>query len=122
MIAAVVILVVIGLAVTVYFAGFLRRVVLDESESEARLKASTAHTISFAVPAGIDAADLRTAVTHAGFTSRLVNAGGRQRLEVLCEERQRDQLRKVLEDAHDATYDGTELDLHPVVFEDEASA
>ena len=46
------------------FAGALRRLVRDEADVERRLRAPDAHTISYAVPNGVDPGDLRVAATR----------------------------------------------------------
>jgi outer membrane murein-binding lipoprotein Lpp len=122
MIPAVVILVVALLVATVFLAGALRRMVLDESATEVRLLASDAASVSFVVPHGVDAADLRAAARRGGFESIVTTSGTHQCLRVPCEAADRERLRHLLEEAHDATYNGTELDLHPVVFEGELRA
>ena len=61
MIAAAILIVLVLLVVTIAVAGGLRRLVRDESEVERRLRAPTTPTVSYAVPNGVDPADLRTA-------------------------------------------------------------
>lgn len=122
MIAAVIITILVLLVVTVAIAGGLRRLVRDESEIERRLRAPDTHTVSYAVPNGVDPGDLRVAVARNGFTSVMLMAGTRQCLLVECAEAERARLREVIESAHETAYDGTELDLHPVIFEDERPA
>jgi len=119
MIAAVVITVLFMLVVTVALAGGLRRVVRDESEVERRLRAPDTHTVSFAVPNGVDAAHMRTALQRAGFASCVSNAGPSECLLVECSEHERERVRHVIESVHESAYDGSVLDLSPVVFEDE---
>jgi hypothetical protein len=119
MLAAVVIIVLVLLIITVAATGGLRRLVRDESAVERRLRAPDTHTISYAIPHGVDPGDIRVAVTRGGFTGIVVTEGTQQCLVVECAESDRARLRQVIEGAHETAYDGTELDLHPVVFEDE---
>lgn len=113
-------------AVVVLVAGALvaialRRVVLDDAATDQRLHAAGAHTVSFAVPNGVDVADLRAAASRGGFVSTVDETDTYQRLLVQCEESDRARLRRLLEDAHDAASHGADLRLGPVVFEDERS-
>jgi hypothetical protein len=111
---------ILGLLVaTVLIAGALRRVVRDESALETRLRATDTPAVSFVVPEGVDPADLRAALGRGGFDCVVATSGTHQCLHVQCHEADRARVRRLLEEAHDASYDGTELDLHPVVFEDE---
>ena len=119
MIAAAVLIILLVLVLTVALAGGLRRLVRDESDVERRLGAPDTHTISYAIPNGVDPGDIRVAVARRGFTGIAVTAGTRQCLKVECAEGDRARLRQVIESAHERAYDGTELDLHPVIFEDE---
>lgn len=122
MVAAGSILVVVVLVGTALVAMAMRRVVLDDAASDRRLREAHVHTVSFEVPEGVDVADLRGAASHGGFASTVDDSGTHQRLLVQCEDTDRTRLRDLLEEAHDAAYRGTELDLHPVVFEDERPA
>jgi hypothetical protein len=45
--------------------------------------------------------------------------GEHECLVVECDESDRPHLRQLIENAHETAYDGTDLDLRPVVFEDE---
>jgi hypothetical protein len=119
MFAVAVIIVLVVLVGTIVIAGALRRVVRDEAEVERRLRAPGAQTISYAVPNGVDPADLRIAASRGGFTSIVTIRDERECLLVECEEGDRARLRQLIGDTHEMAYDGTELDLHPVVFEDE---
>ena len=122
MIAAAFIFVLLVLVVTVAVAGGLRRLVRDESDVERRLRAPETHTISYAIPNGVDPGDLRVAIARGGFTGIVGMAGTRECLLVESAERDRARLRQMIESAHEKAYDGTELDLHPVVFEDERAS
>jgi hypothetical protein len=116
---AVAIIILVLFVGTVLVAGALRRMVRDEHDVESRLLAPDSHTIAYAVPNGVDAADLRAAVARGGFTSIATTVGNHQCLLVECGESDRERVREVIGNAHEMAYDGTELDLHPVVFEDE---
>ena len=119
MIAAAILIVVLVLVVTIAVAGGLRRLVRDESEVERRLRAPETPTISYAVPHGVDPADLRTALLRAGFSSATSTAGTRQCLIIGCSKGDRARVREVIEGVHETAYDGSDLVLRPVVFEDE---
>lgn len=119
MIAAAVIIVLALLVGSVVIGGALRRLVRDEADVERRLRTPDAHTLSYAVPNGVDPGDLRVAATRGGFTSVMATSGTRECLLVECEEGDRGRLRRLIEDVHKTAYDGSELDLHPVAFEDE---
>jgi hypothetical protein len=119
MIAAALLIFLIVLVVTVVVAGGLRRIVRDESAVERRLRAPDAPTLLYAIPTGVDAADLRAAVARGGFTAIVDTTDTHQCLRVECSASDRARLRLQIEGAHESAYDGTELDLRPVVFEDE---
>jgi hypothetical protein len=119
MIAAAALIVLVLLVVTVVVAGGLRRLVRDESEVERRLRAPDTHTVTYAVPNGVDPADIRPALLRAGFSSAMSSAGTRVCLVVGCAEGDRARVREVIESVHETAYDGADLDLRPVVFEDE---
>jgi len=121
MIAAAVFLVVV-LVVGAVVAVVLRRVVLDDAANEQHLHTAGVHTVSFAVPNGVDAADLRAAASRGGFVSTVADSDTQQRLLVECEDSDRARLRRVLQEAHDAASHGAELHLDPVVFDDERPA
>ena len=116
MIAAAVFIVLLVLIVTVAAAGGLRRLVRDESEVERDLRSPDTHTLTYAVPNGVDPADLRIALLRAGFPSSPSRAGAREGLLVGCAEGDLARLRQVIESVHETAYDGTDLELKPVVF------
>ena len=118
MIAAAFIILVV-LVVTVLVAGALRRMVRDEQAVETRLRAPSAHTVAYAVPDGVDPGDLRGALALGGFASIATTVGNHQGLLVECSESDRERVRELIGNAHETSYDGSTLDLHPVVFEDE---
>jgi hypothetical protein len=119
MIAVLVVTVFVLLVVTVAVAGGLRRLVFQESEVERRLRARGTHTISYALPNGVDPADFRAALLGADFVSCMSSGGAHECLLVECSEGDRARLRRVIESVHEVAYDGTEMDFRPVVFEDE---
>jgi hypothetical protein len=119
MIAAAILIVLLVLVVTIAVAGGLRRLVRDESEVERRLRAPETPTVSYAVPNGVDPADLRTALLRAGYSSTMSTAGTRQCLMIGCSNGDRARVRDVIEGVHETAYDGSDLVLRPVVFEDE---
>ncbi len=113
------ILIVLVLVVTIAVAGGLRRLVRDESEVERRLRAPTTPTISYAVPNGVDPADFRTALLRAGFLSAMSSPETRGCLLIDCSEGDRASVRDVIESVHETAYDGSDLVMRPVLFEDE---
>ena len=119
MIAAAILIVLLVLVVTIAVAGGLRRLVRDESEVERRLQAPETPTISYAVPNGVDPADLRTALLIAGFSSAMSTARTSECLVIGCSAGDRARVRDVIERVHETAYDGSDLVLRPVVFEDE---
>ena len=119
MIAAAILIVLLLLVVTIAVAGGLRRLVRDESEVERRLLAPETPTVSYAVPNGVDPADLRTALLRAGFSSTMSSAGTHHCLIIGCSQGDRARVREVIEGVHETAYDGSDLVLRPVVFEDE---
>jgi hypothetical protein len=119
MFAAAAILVLALLVGTVLVSAGMRRLAREESEVERRLRRPDAHTISYAVPNGVDPGEIRVAAARGGFTSIQATSGTRECLVVECQERDRARLRQLIADAHKSAYDGSESDLQPVVFEDE---
>ena len=118
MIAAALIFLVV-LVVTVLVAGALRRLVRDEHAVETRLREPSTHTVAYAVPHGVDPGDLRGALAFGGFASTATTVGNLQGVLVECSESDRERVRELIGNAHETAYDGSTLDLHPVVFEDE---
>ena len=49
----------------------------------------------------------------------VTSSGSRECLLVECQEGDRARLRQLIEGAHESAYDGSEVDVHPIVFEDE---
>jgi hypothetical protein len=119
MIAAAAILIVLTLVITFAVAAGLRGWVFAEARTEARLHAPSTHTLSYALPTGVDPAVVRGALTKAGFISAVDTAGTHQCLLVECAAQDRDRLRSVIASAPETVYGGSELTLHHVLFEDE---
>jgi hypothetical protein len=117
--AAAIFIILTLLLVTLAVAAGLRRLVRDESDVERRLRAPETHTISYAVPNGLDPADLRTALARQGFLSTVSTAGDRECLVIGCSESDRSRVREVIGSVHETVHDVTDLDLRPVIFEDE---
>lgn len=94
----------------------LRRVSLEGDDVHRRLLTSDQPTVDYDVPPGVDAADLKVAVSAAGFTGTVLEVSGGQRLRVACDQQDRGRLRDALEHAHSAASGGVPLPLAPVVF------
>lgn len=114
----------IGLVVTVVvvsiaIAVLLRSYVLNEVKVEERLHDPHASTVAFAIPAGTDPVVFKTGLTHAGFANTVDRVGDAQCLVVECTPAQREAVRGVLQAAHTRAYDGSDLAVQRVVFEDE---
>ena len=109
---------VVALSVALMWA--MRRWTLDEARTEARLHQPGAHTVTYAVPNGQDPAILMAALSRAGFTSVSDIEGGRERLLVeYHDERDRAQVRSIIEHVDRAGFDGPEMHVGHVSFEDE---
>jgi hypothetical protein len=119
MVAAAAILVIVVLVVSVAIPMFLRSLGVEESRVEARLHDPRTHTVAFAIPNGVDPVVVRVALTRAGFTPAIDRVGDVECLRVECDESERARVRSVIESVHVREYDGSELALGHVVFEDE---
>lgn len=119
MVAAVAILVVVVVVLGVSIPLLLRSWGAEQSRTEARLHDPQTHTVAFAVPNGVDPVVVRVALREAGFTSVVERVGDGEGLLVACAEADRPRLRSVIEGVHLQDYDGSELKLGHVVFEDE---
>ncbi|MGZ4428479.1 MAG: hypothetical protein ACXVXC_04560 [Nocardioidaceae bacterium] len=97
----------------------LRRWTFDEARTENRLRQPGAHTLTYIVPEGQDAAVLVAALVHAGYTSVTDVYGGFERLLVACEEKDRAQVRSILEHVDRAGFAGPEMHVDHVRFQDE---
>jgi hypothetical protein len=119
MIPAAAILIVLVLVITFAVAAGLRGLVFAEARTEARLHAPSTHTVSYALPTGVDPALVKGALSRAGFTSAVDSAGTHQCLLVECAADDRDRLRTAIASAPETDYAGSGLALQQVVFEDE---
>ena len=119
MIAAFVILVVIGLIATIAVAGFLRSVVADESRTEARLRSPAVPTVMYELPNGVDPAVVKVALARAGFTCMADEARATETLRVECDAGERERVRRVIEGVAMSDYNGSSLKVDHVVFDDE---
>jgi hypothetical protein len=117
--SAIFLVIFLALVITIVIAGALRRLVRDEADVERRLHAPDAHTVSYIVPSGVDPGGLRGALLRGGFSSAVATADTHQCLLVECHTGDRDRVRQLIEGVHETAYDGSELDVHSVVFEDE---
>lgn len=119
MVAAAAILLVLVLVVTVAILAFLRSWGAEESRTETRLHDPQTHTVAYAIPNGIDPVVVKLGLTKAGFTSVVDRVGDAECLLVECAETERPRLRSVLEAIHLSDYDGSDLRVDRVVFQDE---
>lgn len=119
MIAAIAILLVALIAVLVVGAVGLRSWGMAEARTEARLRSPTTHTISYVVPRGQDPAILMAALAGAGFTTVVDNSAPAERILVACAETDRDRVREVLEHVDRTGFDGAEMHVAHVTFDDE---
>ena len=119
MIAVAVILVVLIVVASIVIPLLLRSYGVEEARTEARLHDSHTRTLAVAIPNGMDPAVLRLALGEAGFASALDRVGDDECLLVECKESDRARLRSIIEAVHVTGYDGSELTLGPVRFEDE---
>jgi len=76
-------------------------------------------TLAYAIPNGVDPLVFQVGLTHAGFANVVGRVGNAECVIVECGPSGRTAVRGVLEAAHASAYDGTELRLDSVVFEDE---
>jgi hypothetical protein len=97
----------------------LRSWMLDEARIEERLRSPDVHTVAYVVPEGQDVAVLMAAVKRAGFESITKIDGGTERLLVACDEEDRARVRSILEHVHRISFDGSEMYLDHVSFDDE---
>ena len=75
MIPAAAILIVLVLVITFVFAAGLRSMVFAETRTEAKLHAPSTHTLSYALPTGVDPAVIKGALARAGYTSVVDSRG-----------------------------------------------
>ena len=92
--AAIAILVLFVLVVSVAIPMLLRSWGADASRTEARLHDPRTHTVAFAIPNGIDPVVVKLALTNAGFTSVIDRVGDVECLLVECDESARAGVRR----------------------------
>lgn len=97
----------------------LRTVTFDEARTEARVHQPGTYTLSYAVPEGQDPAVLMAALARAGYTSVPDTEGGAERLLIECPSQARAQVRSIIEHVGSAGFDGPEMHVGHVSFEDE---
>ena len=114
-------MVVIGvLVVLLGLALALRRVTLDEGKTEERLRRPEAHSLTYAVPDGQDPAVLVGALAGEGFTAVAELEGGAEMLLVECPRPEdRAKVRSIIEQVTRTGFDGAEMHVAHVSFEDE---
>ena len=119
MVPVLAIAVVTVLVASVAIALFLRSYVAQEIRTEARMHDPQTHTVDYAIPNGVDPVVFKQGLAHAGFTSVIERVGNEECLRVECAEAERSRVRSVIAAAHASAYDGSDLKLDHVVFEDE---
>lgn len=98
----------------------LRRWMQEEIRVEAVLREPDAHPLVYAVPDGQDPTILVSALRRAGFTAMGDMEGGVERLLVACpDEEDRDRVRSTIEHVTSTGFDGVEMHVGPVRFQDE---
>ncbi len=91
----------------------------NEAQTEARLRSPQTHKVAYVIPNGQDPSVVRAALAHAGFETVTDTAGGNERLLVACEESDRAQIRSIIEHVDRAGFDGPEMHVDHVRFDDE---
>lgn len=113
------------LFVVLVAAGFalamgLRRWMQDEVRSEALLRDPEAHALVYVVPDGQDPTILVAALSRAGFTAMGDMEAGVERLLIACpDEEDRAEVRSIIEHVNRSGFDGIEMHVGPVRFQDE---
>jgi hypothetical protein len=112
---------VIGVVVLgLFVAAGLRRWTLAEARTEASLHQPGAKAVSYLVPPGQDPAVLMAALMRAGYTAVTDTKGGVEHVLVACpQEGDRAEVRKIIEGVHRAGFDGPEMHVGHVSFDDE---
>jgi hypothetical protein len=98
---------------------YLRNWVREESRREAHLSDPDTHTVTYAIPTGVDPVIIEAALARAGLNSGVVDVGMVECVRIECNESQREHVREVLEGIPMHAYDGSQLQAGHVVFEDE---
>ncbi|WP_432477120.1 hypothetical protein [Nocardioides sp. GXQ0305] len=116
--SALVVVLIVVLVGGVALAAALRSVSLEQVRREQQLHDPRSHTVSYAVPPGVDPATVLAAVRASGFTGVVDPTGPTEHVLVGCGESDRPRLRSVIEAIGITGYDGAAV-RGPVVFEDE---
>ena len=119
MVAAGVLLSILVLVVLVAIPLALRSLVANEKRTESPLHDSHTPTVTYAIPNGIDPAVFAVGLKKAGYLSIVTDVGTAQGLRVRCDAGDREPIRRTLEGVVVTTYDGAEMTVDHVVFEDE---
>jgi len=118
MLFTVTLVVLVAMSLPVFLVLSLRRWGLERAETESRLHSPQAHIVSYLVPEGQDPAVVRAALGHAGFVT-MMERGGDQRLVVECDAADRDRVREIIQHAERSGFDGEDMHLGHVRFEDD---
>ena len=119
MAAGIAILVVAVVVVTFFVLAGLRRWERDMERTEARLRSPDTHTVAYRIPEGQDPAVLTAALAREGYTYLVTDEGGVERLVVECDEQDRARVREIIEHVDRAGFEGPEIHVGHVTFEDE---
>lgn len=119
MIAAGALLSVLAIVAIVAIALSLRSVVADHERIESRLRDPHTHTVTYAIPNGIDPVVFAVALKRCGYVTMVEELGANQGLRVECAEADREQVRRAIAGVAVNAYDGSGLKLDHVAFEDE---
>ena len=110
----------VGLVVVMVVVGLgLRTWTLDRARKDAWLLSPDTHTVSYVVAAGQDPAVLLAAVAGAGYPAMIDTTHGTARVVVACDEHARGEVRAALEHVHRMGFDGSEMLVEHVAFDDE---
>ena len=103
-----------GVGINVYLRDWVR----EESRREAHLRDPGTHTVAYAIPNGVDPVTITAGLGRAGLNSGVERVGMVECVRIECQDWQREQVRRVLEEIPMNAYDGSLLHAR-VVFEDE---
>jgi hypothetical protein len=110
-----IVVLIVGIGINLYLRNYVR----EESQREAHLRDPDTPTVAYAIPNGVDPATIVSALARAGFASGFDRVGMVECARIECKESQREQVRAVLEGIPMNAYDGSQLQVRHVVFEDE---
>lgn len=119
MIAAGAFLSLFALVAIVVVALSLRSVVVDHERTESRLRDPHTHTVTYAVPNGIDPVVFAVALKKCGYVSMVEELGATQGLRIECDAADREQVRRAIAGVAVNAYGNSALKSDHVVFEDE---